>query len=88
MPTMEDPLTNQARADETPRAARRWFQRFLAPFEQFAQTGSLASVLLIAAMLVAMVWANSPWAATYFTLWNLKLAIGPATAPLALTLQH
>ena len=88
MPTMTDPLINQVREDDTPRAAQRWFQRFLEPFEQFAQTGSLASVLLIAAMVVAMVWANSPWAASYFKLWNLKLVIGPAAAPLALSLQH
>ncbi|HJU75199.1 MAG TPA: Na+/H+ antiporter NhaA, partial [Gemmatimonadaceae bacterium] len=88
MPTGANPMINQARTDDAAPATRRWFQRFLEPFEQFAQTGSLASVLLIAAMIVAMVWANSPWAASYSTLWNFKFVIGPASAPIALTLQH
>lgn len=67
---------------------RRWFQRFLDPFDQFAATGSLGSVLLIAAMLIAMLWANSPWGDSYFALWHAKVVVGPAASPLSLSLQH
>ena len=35
-------------------------------------------------MIVAILWANSPWRNAYFGLWGAKLAVGP----LAMSLQH
>lgn len=63
---------------------RRWVRALIAPFEQFAQADSLGSVLLVAATIVALVWANSPWQSAYFAFWAAKLGAGP----LVLSLQH
>ncbi len=63
---------------------RRWFRAVLGPFEQFAQPERLGSILLLAAMIVAILWANSPWRNAYFGLWGAKLTVGP----LAMSLQH
>jgi len=62
----------------------RWFRAVLAPFERFAQPERLGSVLLLAAMIVAILWANSPWRGAYFGLWEAKLTVGS----LAMSLQH
>lgn len=55
-------------------------QRFLAHprsmVESFIHSETSGSILLFAATVVALVWANSPWSATYFALWKLPLKIG------------
>ena len=35
-----------------------------------------AGILLIGCTLAALIWANSPWAASYFSLWHTKLTVG------------
>jgi Na+:H+ antiporter, NhaA family len=44
--------------------------------ERFVHSETSGSVLLFAATVVALVWANSPWSASYFALWKLPLNIG------------
>jgi NhaA family Na+:H+ antiporter len=39
--------------------------KFLSPFQQFVQTESFAGILLFAATLLALIWANSPYAFYY-----------------------
>jgi len=48
----------------------------LGPFRQFFQTEASGGILLIAFTVIALIWANSPWAASYTALWNTKLTIG------------
>ena len=60
----------------------------LRPFQQFAETGALGGIVLLAATAIALAWANSPWHASYGHLWERPLAIGPAGAPLVLSLHH
>jgi NhaA family Na+:H+ antiporter len=54
--------------------------RFLAHprsmLESFIHSETSGSILLFAATVVALVWANSPWSASYFALWKLPLRIG------------
>ena len=45
-------------------------------FERFVQDQTSGSVLLVAATAAALVWANSPWSASYFALWKLPLSLG------------
>ena len=47
-----------------------------APLDRFLQLEAASSVLLLAATLVAIAWANSPWAASYDALWNTPLTLG------------
>lgn len=76
------------RADEKSGGKRLWLRALLGPFERFAQTGSLGSILLLAAMIVAFIWANSPWRASYFALWEIELVVGPHSRPLTMSLGH
>jgi NhaA family Na+:H+ antiporter len=43
---------------------------------------------LLASAVVALSWANSTWADSYFSLWESGVSIGPAAAPLTRTLHH
>jgi|HubBroStandDraft_4_1064222.scaffolds.fasta_scaffold23151_2 NhaA family Na+:H+ antiporter len=44
--------------------------------ESFIHSETSGSILLFAATVVALVWANSPWSASYFALWKIPLKIG------------
>jgi NhaA family Na+:H+ antiporter len=44
--------------------------------ERFIQSETSGSILLFAATVVALIWANSPWSASYFALWKLPLQLG------------
>jgi Na+:H+ antiporter, NhaA family len=48
---------------------------FIAPLRNFLHTESAGGVVLVVAALVALVWANSPWKASYEDLWHTRLAI-------------
>lgn len=46
------------------------------PFQKFVKIESLSGILLLTATIVALIWANSPLAHLYETLWDYKLGIG------------
>jgi Na+:H+ antiporter, NhaA family len=52
--------------------------RFIRPLVDFLHTEAAGGVALVAATIVALVWANSPWDASYWNLWttDLMLALG------------
>lgn len=54
-------------------------QPVVEPFQRFVHAESTGGVLLLATTMVALVWANSPWAGSYHELWQLpvSLAVGP-----------
>src|SRR5688500_11931041 len=64
------------------------FQRILSPFARFAQTESAGGIVLIAATLVAIAWANSPWADSYHHLWETQLTVGVGAYALSYSLHH
>ncbi len=49
------------------------------PLEHFLQIQAASGILLLACAVVAMVWANSPWQASYFSLWHthVHFSLGP-----------
>lgn len=47
--------------------------KLLSPFQKFVKIESFSGILLVAATVIALAWANSPWAASYSDLWNYKL---------------
>jgi NhaA family Na+:H+ antiporter len=49
--------------------------RLLAPFREFSAREASGGFLLMGAALIALVWANSPFAASYVTLWRTPLTI-------------
>ena len=63
-------------ADDSPLPGRPPIERLAKPFQEFARLESSGGILLIGCTLAALLWANSPWAATYFSLWHAKLTVG------------
>ncbi|HVH12499.1 MAG TPA: Na+/H+ antiporter NhaA, partial [Longimicrobium sp.] len=64
------------------------FQRVISPFVRFTETESAGGIVLIAATLVAIAWANSPWGATYEHLWETKLTVGAGAYALSYPLHY
>ncbi len=50
-------------------------RRLPRPVRQFLETEASGGILLLAAALVAFVWANSPWSASYETLWHTEVGL-------------
>lgn len=50
--------------------------RLLAPFRDFSAREASGGLLLMGAALIALVWANSPFADSYASLWRTPLTVG------------
>lgn len=70
---------------ETPSRVRR---RVLDPLTSFLHHESAGGVLLLAAAVIAMLWANSQWSESYFNLWHTELQVGTGSWSISLDLQH
>jgi NhaA family Na+:H+ antiporter len=62
--------------------------RALRPFQRFARTESAGGVVLLACAALALGWANSPWAESYFHLWETHVGVSLAGRVLDLSLHH
>ena len=51
-------------------------ERLVRPFQQFAKLEASGGILLIGCTVAALIWANSPWASSYFHLWHTNLTFG------------
>jgi Na+:H+ antiporter, NhaA family len=60
----------------------------LRPFQRFFQLESASGILLLLSAVASLVWANSPWAASYVTLWELNLTIGAGELVLDMSVHH
>ena len=47
----------------------------LLPFQEFVRTEASSGILLIICTVAALIWANSPWADSYTSLWQTKLTV-------------
>jgi NhaA family Na+:H+ antiporter len=52
----------------------------LEPLERFFRIEASSGIMLLAAALAAVLWANSPWAPYYDAVWHLPLSIGAGGA--------
>jgi Na+/H+ antiporter NhaA len=65
-----------AEAQATPYNARTaWARNLAAPVRDFLSTETGSAIVLVAAALVALAWANSPWWKSYESLWSTRLSI-------------
>jgi NhaA family Na+:H+ antiporter len=56
--------------------AARWLaRRALTPVESFLAIEAASGILLLAATVIALVWANSPWRESYAALWNAPVGV-------------
>lgn len=60
----------------------------LKPFEKFEQVQSLSGILLLLATVVALIWANSPYADSYVDLWHYHIGIVTDDFQFTKTLHH
>ncbi|MGC1511541.1 MAG: Na+/H+ antiporter NhaA [Acidimicrobiales bacterium] len=58
------------------------------PITRFLHIEASGGILLAGAALVALIWANSPWSATYHDLWGTTLTIDLAGHVIAEDLRH
>jgi NhaA family Na+:H+ antiporter len=42
----------------------------------------------MACAVIALLWANSPWSAAYFSLWETKVTVGLSSKPITMSLHH
>ncbi|MDX9881143.1 MAG: Na+/H+ antiporter NhaA [Prolixibacteraceae bacterium] len=45
----------------------------ITPFQKFTRIESFSGILLFSATIIALIWANSPWASSYELLWQYKI---------------
>jgi len=69
-------------------SARRGRPTLLLPFQEFFRKESSSGKLLMFSTVVAMVWANSPWAPSYHHLWHTEVTIGGGFFQLSQSLHH
>lgn len=50
-------------------------EKIITPFQRFIKIESLSGILLFSATVIALIWANSPFAYLYNTLWDYKMGI-------------
>ena len=58
------------------------------PLRRFVTTEAGSAGLLLAATVIALLWANSPWSDSYESLWHTTAMIGVGDHVLALDLEH
>lgn len=75
-------------ANIRPMAYRAPIDRIRQPFDAVLGAQTSGGVLLFIATVVAMVWANSPWAESYHHLWAQHIVVGNETWRLDLSLHH
>ncbi|WP_053204371.1 Na+/H+ antiporter NhaA [Jiangella muralis] len=68
---------------QTPRS-----RRLASPIREFIATQSSGAVVLLAATVAALVWANSPWPDSYDEFWHTELAIRLGDAELSLDIRE
>ena len=61
---------------ERPREDATQIERLVKPFQEFARLEASGGILLIGCTVAALIWANSPWAGSYFHLWHTELTFG------------
>jgi NhaA family Na+:H+ antiporter len=60
----------------------------LQPLQSFLATEAAGGILLLAATLMALGWANTPWSGAYERLWDTRLSIGLGRWSLSHDLRH
>jgi Na+:H+ antiporter, NhaA family len=63
-------------------------ERLLLPFRTFVQRQSSGGMLLLVCTIVALVWANSPWAESYHHLWEFEFGIEAGERHFTFSLHH
>ncbi|RPI66738.1 MAG: sodium:proton antiporter, partial [Ignavibacteriales bacterium] len=63
-------------------------EKFLKPFQAFFHAEASGGILLLICTVFALIWANTPFAETYFDLWHTELTLQIGTFILSYSLHH
>ncbi|GAB3447415.1 Na+/H+ antiporter NhaA [Actinophytocola sediminis] len=74
--------------DGTTTRTRDVLAQLARPFRVYLANPAAAAGLLLAATVIALLWANSPWSASYDAFWHTELAISFGGGELSLDLRH
>lgn len=78
--------TKRIEATETGR--RQFPGQLSGPLRRFLATESGSAVLLVVAAVIALLWANSPWSATYEAVWTTDVSLRIGDVGLGMDLGH
>lgn len=77
-----------AAGSDAPAAGRTaWERNLRAPVRRFLHTETSGAIVLAAAAVAALLWANSPWSDTYTSFWHTELSISLGGHALATDLR-
>jgi Na+/H+ antiporter NhaA len=65
-----------------------WARNLTAPVRDYLNTETGGAMVLLAAAVTALVWANSPWSDSYESLWTTRLSIELGSGGISLDLRH
>src|SRR3954467_8038528 len=65
-----------------------WARNLAAPVRGYLSTETGGALVLLAAAVAALVWANSPWSDSYESFWTTKLSITLGSNGISLDLRH
>src|SRR3954466_4338204 len=79
-----------ASADAEELSANRtaWARNLAAPLRDFLSTESAGAVVLLAATLAALLWANSPWPDSYESAWTTTLSVSLGGSQISMDLRQ
>ncbi|MGV3618908.1 MAG: Na+/H+ antiporter NhaA [Fimbriimonas sp.] len=63
-------------------------ERAVRPFVRFARREASGGLILLGCALLALIWANSPWAKAYFHLWEIPIGVTVGGVSLDMPLGH
>jgi Na+/H+ antiporter NhaA len=69
------------------RGRTAWARNLGAPLRDFLKTETGGAVVLLAATVAALAWANSPWSDSYASVWGTQLSIRLGDAVIAMDLR-
>jgi Na+/H+ antiporter NhaA len=65
-----------------------WARNLAAPVRSFLRTETGGAVVMLAAAIAALLWANSPWPHSYEAVWTTRLVIRIGNAGISADLRH
>jgi NhaA family Na+:H+ antiporter len=63
-------------------------RNLILPAQSFIYVEGRSGIFLLAAAVLALIWANSPWSETYFSIWHTNISIDLAVFSISKDLQH
>jgi Na+/H+ antiporter NhaA len=65
-----------------------WARNLAAPVRSFLSTETGGAIVMLAAAIAALLWANSPWSHSYESVWTTRLAIRIGHGGISADLRH